>query len=162
MAQGIQRQAPQELEDRAGFSTSQGGRYDGYESQASDLTKFIRSIIPDNPQILKLRDAWGLLKIEDFKARKYKYAPSFAQADAALRDACIQYEMERRGHIKQTMSVFPTRPQGYYRLRPGDEGYEDKEQYKRMNHWVCDARAHNSKEGCPNPLCFDYKPRRKR
>ncbi len=53
-----------------------------YESTANELVNRIRALVPDNPQILKMEDAWGLFKVPGFKCDDL--APSFSQACWAL------------------------------------------------------------------------------
>ena len=53
-----------------------------YSKTADELTERILKLIPDNPQILKMTDAWELFKIKDFKIDDL--GPSLYQATWAL------------------------------------------------------------------------------
>jgi hypothetical protein len=50
----------------------------------------------------------------------------------------------------------------YMRVRPGDPFYEIIQRELQKGVPICDARTHNSAEGCSNPSCFKFKPKRKR
>lgn len=71
-----------------------------YERDAQELKDEIKKLIIKHPQILEFKDPWPLLKIPEFKEVQYRLAPSLAQASAAWRLACIEIEMEERGHLK--------------------------------------------------------------
>jgi len=53
-----------------------------YENSSNELASRILKLIPDNPSILELEDAWGLFSIPGFKCSDL--APSLFQAQWAL------------------------------------------------------------------------------
>jgi hypothetical protein len=59
-----------------------------YASVGHELRDRIVALIPTQPQILELEDAWGLFKVEGFDCKDL--GPSFAQAQWALSAAKAQ------------------------------------------------------------------------
>jgi len=61
-----------------------------YVEVADTLTDRILKLIPDNPSILDMDDAWGLFKVEGFESNDLQ--PSLYQASFALAKAKQLYK----------------------------------------------------------------------
>lgn len=64
-----------------------------YVASATKLSDRILALIPANPSILQMNDAWDLFKVDGFKCDDL--APSLAQAGFALRDAQRRYKEQK-------------------------------------------------------------------
>jgi hypothetical protein len=70
-----------------------------YSSTAECLKDRILSLIPDNPDILKIDSAWDLFKINDFNCDDLQ--PSAFQAQWALTKAKQEYLEQERLEVKE-------------------------------------------------------------
>ncbi len=50
----------------------------------------------------------------------------------------------------------------YRKIGPKHPQYQTLVLYRSRAIFMCDALAHNSKKGCPNPNCFNYEERKPR
>jgi len=61
-----------------------------YEETANELVSRIMALIPEHPEILEMKSAWDLLKVDGFKCDDLQ--PSAAQAGWAFAQAKKRYK----------------------------------------------------------------------
>lgn len=115
-------------------------------------------------------DGWSL-RTGSFSAIEVSRAVAKAAMLAAKEEQTPSYRHEERlvcvhcaeviQYDAKTGRPFRSRPGwvgelSYAKLQPGDAAYGRVQAMREADQWACDARDHNSDDGCPNPECFKY------